>query len=87
MPKGKAAAERKHAKRRMRERFGIPVGDETLRQVVLAIQQGKADFYDKQSNRVTRWQVEIHGVLVLVCYDKHRKQIITTLPPLKEKPA
>ena len=81
MLRGNAAAERKHAKRRMVERFGIPVGDETLRQVVLAIQQGKAEFHDKQSNRVTRWHTEIHGMRVLVCYDKNTKEIITILRP------
>lgn len=81
MPKGKAAAERKHAKRRMVERFGIPVGDETLRKVVLEIQQGKATFIRKQSNRVTLWEVMIHDLLTRVAYDKNTKEIITILRP------
>jgi len=81
MPRGKAAAERKHAKRRMAERFGISVGDETLREVVLAIQQGKATFVRKQSNRVTLWEVMIHDILTRVVYDKNTKEIITILRP------
>lgn len=81
MPKGKAAAERKHAKRRMVERFGIPVGDETLRKVVAAIQAGSAKFIRKQSNRVTLWEYPIHDVLARIAYDKKTKEIITILRP------
>jgi hypothetical protein len=81
MPRGKAAAERKHAKRRMVERFGIPVGDETLRQAVLDIQQGRAKPIRKQSLRVTLFELMIHDILVRVAYDKNTKEIITILRP------
>lgn len=78
---GKAKAERKHAKRRMVERFGIPIGDETIREIVAAIQKGTATFIAKQSNRVTLWELKIHDQLARVAYDKHTKEIITVLRP------
>lgn len=81
MPRGKAAAERKHAKRRMVERFGIPVGDETLRRAVESIQSGAAKFIRRSSNRVTLWELPINEVLVRVAYDKNTKEIITIFRP------
>lgn len=65
----------------MVERFGIPVGDETLRQVVLAIQQGKAKFIKRQTNRITVFELLIHEQMARVVYDSHRKEIVTILRP------
>ena len=65
----------------MVERFGIPVGDETLRQAVQEIQAGTATFIRKQSNRVTLWELKIHDLLARVAYDKNTKEIITILRP------
>lgn len=65
----------------MVERFGIPVGDETLRQAVLDIQQGRAKPIRKQSLRVTLFELMIHDILVRVAYDKNTKEIITILRP------
>lgn len=60
------------------------MGDETLRQAVLAIQGGKAKFIRKQSNRVTLWELPINDVLTRVAYDKNTKEIITILRPGEE---
>lgn len=45
------------------------------------IQEGKMEFYDRQSNRVTRW-IWVDPINKLECllpYDKERKQLITIL--------
>lgn len=49
--------------------------------LVHAIQNGKLQFIDKQSNRVTRWMWvdALNGVECILPYDKERKQIITVL--------
>ena len=81
MLKGRASNERKHAKRRFLERFGFPVGDDTLRGIVALIQKGAAGFHRKDSNRVTLWNVLIHGFPARVAYDKNTKEIITVMRP------
>ena len=49
--------------------------------LVKDIQEGKMQFYDRQSNRVTRWVWidPLNGVECLLPYDKERKQLITIL--------
>jgi hypothetical protein len=84
MPKGKAAAERRHAKRRARLRFDLDLTDEDLRQAVKAIQAGEAKHYETQSNRVTKFDLTLKGVLVRVAYDKTTKEIITVMRPRVE---
>lgn len=49
--------------------------------LVQEIQKGKLKFYDRQSNRVTRWiwVDPVNGIECLLPYDKERKQLITIL--------
>ena len=51
------------------------------KQLVLDIQSGKLPFYNKQSNRVTRWlwTDPVSKTECIFPYDKIRKQIITVL--------
>ncbi len=81
----KAHAQRVHAKRRMVKRHGITLSRIGLKQIVDAIQnasrpQSKARFYDRQSNRISRWHVEHEGKWYPVVYDGKRKTIVTVLP-------
>jgi len=73
----KAKAQRRHAKRRARERLGIKLHDDLLIRMVRRIQAGEMDFHSKQSNRVSRYLDEIDGEKVLVVYDRKRKNIVT----------
>ena len=46
------------------------------------IQQNRnVEFVERQSNRVTVWDVQIDGIVARVVYDKNRQNIITILPP------
>lgn len=65
----------------MLERFGIPVGDETLRKAVEEIQNGTAKFVRRSTLRVSLFELTIHNILVQVAYDKRTKEIITIYRP------
>jgi uncharacterized protein YjhX (UPF0386 family) len=94
--KGKAKAQRLHAKRRGAERYGLNLSNDDLAQIVRLIQEGKATLIEKQSNRVTIFDVEmarcyndephtctdctVRRVTTRVVYDKERKQIASFLP-------
>lgn len=75
--KSKKECENIHAKSRIRERFGINMGKKLHQTFINSIQNGKAKFIRRQSNRVTVWQVEYNEDVLTLVYDKHRKQIIT----------
>lgn len=53
--------------------MGPKAHDELVRQ----IQDGRAKFLSRQSNRLTRFLVDLHGIPTVACYDKHRKLIVT----------
>lgn len=76
----KAKAERKHCLHRLRERFGVNLSENDYYGIINQIQNNKAKFVDRQSNRVTIWQLVIQQQDVVVCYDKIRKEIITAIP-------
>lgn len=77
--KGKSRALFLHAKKRAKERFGFELNRDKHRDIVSMIQGNSAKFVEKQSNRVSVWDVEYHGILMRVVYDKSRGQIITLL--------
>lgn len=82
--KGKARAQQRHAKRRAVQRLGVPVGDHTLAQIVSQIQRGEAKYIRTVSNRVTVFEVEIHGLPANVYYDNLRKQVATIVNPRED---
>ena len=65
-----------HARRRLRERFGLYLHPNHLVQRIL---EGDAQFLEKQSNRVTVWRV-LHNDTPIICfYDKSRKRLVTVI--------
>lgn len=77
----------RHSHKRLRERFGISLSNEELRELGEQIRKkdearfkGKAVFFDTQSLRVTRWFVWFRDRWIPIVYDKNRKVIITALP-------
>lgn len=78
--KGKRKAQLKHAKRRFADRFEISLNDNEYLQLVNKIQKGNAEFVERQSNRVTVWDVEHAEKTIRVVYDKRTKVIVTALP-------
>jgi len=69
-----------HAKRRLSERYGIAVDRVGLAEIVILIQAGKSRFVERQSNRVTVWDVPFRGQVVRVVYDTMRHAVVTALP-------
>lgn len=77
----KATAQRRHAKRRLAERFGVEASNRDLAEWVAAIRLGRARFVERQSLRVTVWDVDHNGRTIRLVYDKHRGEIVTALFP------
>lgn len=66
-----------HAQTRALERFGVGFGPIENAEIVRQIQNGRAEFYDRSSNRITRWRVTIAGHNAIVVYDKKRKVVVS----------
>jgi hypothetical protein len=77
----KHRAQRAHAKRRLQERYGLTVNRHDLRDMVALIQGGHARMIERQSHRVTVWDLTFHGKEIRVVYDNLRKVVVTALLP------
>lgn len=83
----KKELQKRHAKRRFQARLGIPLTQELHNFLVKKIQNNEAVKVEKQSNRVSVWDINIKGLLlnnpeidfVRVVYDSNTKNIVTTL--------
>ena len=71
--------ERKHFKRRLKERYGLEANRHDVHDIVYLIQTQKCNFVMKQSNRITVWDVPFKGEKVRIVYDKVRKAPVTAL--------
>lgn len=83
----KARTVRRHARRRFRERFGVALDQDLEVQITRAItgkgnhpRVGGATFVERQSQRVTKWLIEITGTPIPIIYDEQRNQLVTALP-------
>lgn len=69
-----------HLQKRARERFGLTINERDHKDMILSIQNGVAEFIDKQSHRVSRWKVILKdGTAAVAIYDKMRSSIVTLL--------
>jgi hypothetical protein len=75
----KCITQRKHALRRIRERYGISLSQEEYWNIVRQIQTGKAKFVERQSCRVTLFRVTVRDIAIVVSYDKNTHQVSTFL--------
>jgi hypothetical protein len=76
----KKAAQRDHARRRARERYGVDV-PAALRDTLLAmIRKGQCTLVEKQSNRVSVFDIKHDGATYRVVYDRNTKELATFLP-------
>lgn len=69
-----------HARRRLKERFGIDLTRKLRRQIKDDIRRGRCQVLTRPSNRVTMYLVDVKGISMRVAYDRQRKEIITVLP-------
>jgi hypothetical protein len=75
----KKACQFHHARRRAAHRFGINLSPKTHDQLIQDIQTGKALFVEKQSNRISVWDLKYDNQILRLVYDRQRKQIVTIL--------
>lgn len=79
--------QKKHAKRRFQTRIGISLTQELHTLLVKKIQRGEAVKFEKQSNRVSIWDINVLGMFpdnpeidsLRVVYDQNTKNIVTIL--------
>lgn len=76
----KADAEYHHAVKRARERYGVDLRQPDYDRLVKAIQTNRAQFVERQSNRVSLWVVRHAETPMVAVYDTHRHMIVTFLP-------
>ncbi len=76
MSGSKCKALKRHTKKRAAQRFGINVD---IHELADLIQRNCGTFIERQSNRVTVWDVEYKGATLRVVYDKLRGLPITVL--------
>lgn len=76
----KSVCQRIHAKRRAEERYALELNRDDLRNIVQRIQQNQATHVEKQSHRVSVFDLTYNNIDVRVVYDKNRKTIVTFLP-------
>lgn len=76
---GKEEAQRKHAKSRSTQRFGVAFTREAEKEILEKIKTGRATFIEKQSNRVSLFGVIYCGKETVVVYDRHRGTIVTLM--------
>lgn len=76
----KAKQQANHARLRAWQRYGIRFTHQTAADLTAQIRSGKARFLERQSNRVTKFEVEVNGAWIPVIYDATRKQVVTFLP-------
>jgi len=85
----KAEAEKKHAIRRARERYRLALTDEDYTYLVNCIRkQGQknrqrmpVELVERQSNRVSLYDIIFPTVVLRTVYDHARGRIVTFLPP------
>lgn len=75
----KAKTQKRHAKTRMLQRYGIGLTDEIYADFIHQINTGRAIFIERQSVRVSKFWVRFETQMIPVVYDRHRKTIVTVL--------
>jgi hypothetical protein len=76
--------ERRHAKIRAAQRYGLTLNRHQYRAIVDKIRGAKAQFLGRESARLTHWAVEWEGRTLHAVYDSKRHAIVTFLPPGSE---
>jgi hypothetical protein len=78
--KSKEVAQRHHAKLRAEERYGLHLSNSDLNGIKNQIQEGTAQFMERQTNRVSVFSVTMNNCSMPVVYDNQRHQVVSFLP-------
>lgn len=73
-----------HAIQRARERYGVFLCIDDLKQIANKIRTGKSKFIARKTTRITEHEIEYDGYTFLVAYDKSRNSVCSFLPRLSE---
>ena len=76
----KKEAQRRHAKRRLRERYGWWLSDEDFEIMIAMIRRGEGERIERKSNRVSLYWLSYEGARLRVVYDHKRHEIASVLP-------
>ena len=74
------AAMHRHAKKRLRSRYGIKPTKRILSKLVKAVLNNKCDLIEKQNQFYSIFEYTISGKRVRFVYDVYQKAIVTFLP-------
>lgn len=77
----KAQSLRIHAKRRIKQRYGLRVVTADISAMICKIQSGQAECLLRVSNTRSFFKVQHEGIDVIVLYHKRYKQLVTALTP------
>lgn len=75
----KASTQKRHARRRAYERFGVELTQSVVVPIRKAIEEGRAPLLHRQSHRVGLYLVDLAGRKALAVYDRNRKVVVTFL--------
>lgn len=76
----KRKAEITHAINRGKERYGLTLSKQDIKNISRIIREGESEFLEKSSNTATIHRLVYKDVPMVVVYDKVRKTIRTILP-------
>lgn len=76
----KSENQTRHFRSRLIQRYGIYATEEDISRSVASIGSGAAEFYYKDSSRVSIYFIMIQGHRVLAAFDRTRKTFCTALP-------
>lgn len=68
-----------HAMRRAIERYGLPIGEHGLAEIVAKIRRGESEFVMNRTHRLSIHKVVYNGVDVIVMYDRNEHAVCTFL--------
>lgn len=79
MKRSKAKQQTRHAIQRARQRFDLVMSESDITRIIEMIQAGRCKHIEKQSRRVSMFQVMLDQQVLYAAYDKQRKTIATFL--------
>jgi len=77
----KAKCQRIHAKNRASRRYGLKLNRFDRKAIVSQIRNGDCKLVEKQSNRVSIYNLTYNEIPVQVVFDHQRGEIVSFLPP------
>lgn len=76
----KTHSQRIHAKKRAKERYGLILNRHDLRAIVDDIHGGRFVLVERQSHRISVYDMVVKGTPVRLVYDHQRQTVVTFLP-------